>query len=408
MSVKRIFFHFGITKTGSTSIQKTLFTNSAILERNSFRYLNEWKISHRPVFKLLFKQRPSANFFINKIRQYYKNSYCKSLLNVIDTTDCETLVLSGEYWTDFHLDSTIQNLRLFIEEHFQNRGIETKIILFVRNPLTWMISHLQSRMSSGDYDRNSDFAETRIEHFPGIWNLKKNFPDSLILVKFEDAIKDDYGPVGYFLNTIGFPKDTIPEIDIIKANESRCLEAMEFINYIEDKEPVFPNGYGKPININRELFSRDLAPVFGVKGLKFDLEYKEKLLLWEQLKETVLHIKTNTGIDYTNYKIPASSELQTYSEETIQGFIGVFPSLSPVIQKHFLRFFETKYSKTLNPAFKSLYFKNSIPKTIYNKHNAASFFLWYVKKFFYGIKDFIRTMAKHILGRRVIVKKNHI
>jgi chromosome segregation ATPase len=106
-------------------------------------------------------------------------------------------------------------------------------------------------------------------------------------------------------------------------------------------------------------------PLWAAKGAKFDFAYRDKLALWGRLEEQVRLLKENTGIDYTDYKIEEKSEPETYTGETINGFIEAFPKLSSVLQKLFLEFFEKKYAETAQEKFKKLYFQGTIPNRIY-------------------------------------------
>jgi hypothetical protein len=58
MAIKRVVMHLGMPKAGSSSIQRALFTNSGVLERNGFRYLHEWGESHIRIFEHLFTPWP--------------------------------------------------------------------------------------------------------------------------------------------------------------------------------------------------------------------------------------------------------------------------------------------------------------------------------------------------------------
>jgi hypothetical protein len=193
--------------------------------------------------------------------------------------------------------------------------------------------------------------------------MVKAFGDSLVLLKFDDAVKDRDGLVGCFLKAVRFPGDEIKKLAITKVNESRSLETMELISFIDAKEPYIPSGYDGPNNPKRIPW--DTALLFFVKGAKFDFTYKDRLALWKRLKEPVRIFKENIGIDYTDYKIEEIPEPETYTDETINGFIEAFPDLSPVLQKLFLEFFEKKYAETAQEKFKKLYFKDTIPNKIY-------------------------------------------
>jgi len=374
MAIKRAIIHLGMAKTGSSSIQRTLFNNTAILEKNNIRYLKEWEEDHLRKLHYLLSPcpanpistghlgKPPAN--INEINK----KSIDSMLHVMKSTDCETLILSGEYFHDLWLDSTIENIKKFITKHFLDNGIETTIIYFIRNPLTWIVSYLQQTLYRvGFMNKHCDYFETAMKKYAGIINLQKHFSDSLILLKFEDACRDKDGLVGFFLKTIGIPEVELKNVNIYRTNDSRCMEVMEFVYYLESIEPRYPCAHYKCTNSNS--YFDDFAPIKDIRGVKFDLPYKSKLEIWNRFMETVQRIKESTGINYTDYQIPYDIAQEAYSEETIQGFIEAFPKLNIVVQKHFLGFFEKKYMETAQARFKQLHFRCSIPRTLYNRRN---------------------------------------
>ena len=379
MAVKKAFIHLGMSKTGSTSIQNALFNNTAALEKNSFRYLSEWGENHLFDFHNLLSPHPvhpratgTLGKPIANLKQKNKTAIGK-MQKVIDTTECETLVFSGEYFHELYLNATIDNIKGFVEKYFQNNGIEATIIYLIRNPLTWMISFLQQRLyKNGFMNKDVDYFEAKIKQYEGIINLKNNFSDSLKILKFEDACSDKDGLVGFFLKAIGLPDEELKNIAISRSNDSKCMEIMEFIYYLESVDPLYP--YNNYRRFNKNRFAGDLRALGNINGIKFDLPYQSKMELWKRLKKTLYSLKENTGIDYTDYTISPSSSQEMYSEETIQGFIAAFPKLSITLQNHFLKFFEKKYMETAQVKFKALHFKDSIPYKIYNSKN-ISFYL---------------------------------
>ena len=364
-------------KTGTTSIQNTLFNNTALLQQNSFRYLTEWGRNHLANFHYLLSPHPvypratgNLGKSLVNLKQKNRNSI-KKMLNAVNTTECETLIISGEYFHELYLDATIENIKDFIEKYFKSNGIETTLIYLIRNPLTWIISFLQQRLyKNGFMNKEVDFFEARIKQYEGIINLKNNFPDSLQILKFEDACLDGNGLVGYFLKAIGFPEDELININTSRSNDSKCIEIMEFVYHIESVEPLYPYNNYRYLNKNR--FVGDLRGLKNIKGVKFDLPYQSKIELWDRLQETLYLLKKNTSIDYSEYKVssPSFAEQETYNKETIQGFIDAFPKLSIVLQRHFLNFFEKKYIETAQEKFMRLHSFDSIPWKLHNRKNA--------------------------------------
>ena len=378
MAIKRVFLHLGMTKAGSSSIQSALRNNTAILEKNGFKYPVELGRFHLKFFKHVFSPHPVNPIGSGRLGKPVsnitkkRNKALNKILRIINTTDCEILVLSGEYIYELCSDPMIENLKVFIKKHFQDNAIETNIIYMVRNPLTWIISSLQQQVLARGYlNKDSDFFETSIKQYEGIINLQKHFPDSLIVLKFEDACLNEDGLVGCFLKTINFPKEELANIKTSKNNESRCMEVMEFVNYIEAVEPRYPFKNYRRVNPNR-YNNNEMKAFRNIKGVKFDLSYQSKHELWNRLEKTVNLLKENTGIDYTGYKIPADPsgiDKEIYSDETILGFLDAFPKLNFVLQKHFLKFFEKKYMETAQVRFKQLHFNGSVPLEIYRKKN---------------------------------------
>ena len=363
-------------KTGTSSIQKTLYddANAAVLEKNGFRYLTEWGWNHVAILRFIFSPNPpplgNRNYGKPISKRRHKkdvNFLSKKLLKVMNTTECKTLILSGECSEVFLQDSAIENLKDYIRQYFQSNDIDVKIILLIRNPLSWFISSLQQKQFGGRYLRSDDFFESRIKQYEGIIKLKNYFPDSIALLNFDEFCLDKDGLVGGVLKAIGFPEGELANIAFFRSNDSRSMEVMEFVNYIESVQPLLPHSNFKFMNPNRTII--DLTCIKGIKGEKFDLPHQSKIELWERMRETVENLKKNTGIDFTDYKVPISTAKETWNEQTVQEFINAFPKLSIVIQKLFLKFFEMKYAQTAQVKFKQLYFKGSIPwKTYNNKH----------------------------------------
>jgi len=304
MAVKRVIIHLGMSKAGSSSIQATLFNNTAALKGGGFKYLTEWHTNHLIIFKHLFSEYPVNPTGTGKLGRYsagrkHKNKYyIKKLLQVINTIECETLILSGECFHELWLDSTIRNINNFIEKYFKSNGIETTILLIVRNPIDWLTSSLQERLyKNGFLNKNCDFFETIIQQYNGIINLHKQCSCPLILFKFEEACLDKDGLVGCFLKTIGFPEAELKNINFFRSNESRCMEVMELIYFIESIEPIHPYNNYRVYNPYR--FRGDYSSMRDIIGVKFELPFEGKIEFWKRAGETVRLLKEITGIDYT-------------------------------------------------------------------------------------------------------------
>jgi len=382
MGVKKAIIHLGMPKTGSSSIQHTLFTNTASLENNSFRYLREWKRNHHNQFHNLFfrysdcppdEKHFGSSLFSADFKKRENKRAINALQKVIKMSDCETLLLSGEYFRTLYLNATLERIKTFIEKYFTSNSIETTIVYYVRNPLVWIDSWTsQIIFSSGYLDRDGDFFETAIKQYHGVFNLQSYFGDRLKVIKFEDACMDNGGLVANFLRVINFPEREIANIDMSESrvNESRSMEVIEFAHFVTAME-----ARNSLVNYFKQQipgrFYRDITPLKNIKGVKFALSFQSKVELWDRLQGTVKLLKENLNIDYTDYKVPAPLPEQIiYNKQTIQGFIDAFPKLDIVIQKYFLIFFKKKYMETAQEKFKRLYFTDSAPYKMYKRNNS--------------------------------------
>jgi len=104
------------------------------------------------------------------------------------------------------------------------------------------------------------------------------------------------------LKETGLSQDIIQEINLVNSGESRCMEVLEFVNYLESIEPFSPKNNFRSTNMNRRI--KDLFHVKKIKGIKFDLPYESKIELWKRLQQSVNSLKENTNIDFTNYNLP--------------------------------------------------------------------------------------------------------
>jgi hypothetical protein len=365
MAIKRVIFHAGILKTGSKSLQKSLFHNSEVLERNGFRYLREWGACHENVIIGLLGEWECFRFFIDgRFGRYsreesirIRNDYIEKMLEVISNTPCETLIISAESMLSF-----ANNLSKFITEYLKK--MEIKIIAYIRNPLTHPISLYQQYMTNPwDYLYNifKDARQLFDYRIPTSFYNLTNY--HLSFFKFEDAIQDEDGLAGHFLKTIGLPGQEVKNINVFRSNESRSCEAIEFLSFAEERVPTFildNSGCSK----NNPII-KDTRPLKKIRGPKFDLSYQNKVELWEQMQDTVIKIRDTIGIDYTDYTVPQSPDIITYSPETIEDFLEAFPKINLTLQKLFLEFFRKKHYETGLDKFRKLYEDGSMPQKMY-------------------------------------------
>lgn len=148
-----IILHVGLHKTGTTSIQETLFLdlNNKLLEKKGYLYPNCWPSNHSVSIYSAYCDDP-ANYHIN-IRmgysadqiKYVNEKYLSDLKIEIDEKKLSKLIISGEGISMLSLDN-LNALKKHLNSIFSN---EIKVIIYVRQPVQWAISTIQQFIKSG-------------------------------------------------------------------------------------------------------------------------------------------------------------------------------------------------------------------------------------------------------------------
>ena len=386
MAIKKVIIHAGMHKTGSSSIQETLFYNKIRLNENGYLYLTEWGSNQSGVLTNLFghdspqwaRRYNIENHIDIAMIELFNESNTNILVNSVKHSNCETLIVSGEDICLFERND-VNYMKEYFYKHLGD--VVFSIMFYVRNPVDYTASVYQQFMITPHFtnlktEQNFKFS---LEKFMDV------FGKATCVYKFEDAIHHPLGLVGHFLESIGMPAAEIEKFRVIKSNESRSAEVVEILNEIEAKQPqilsagiegakkgakfdLLDDGNHYVANPLRKLY--DIEPLFKVegakKGAKFDLPYNEKVRIQALAKEDSLWLKEKTGIDYSNYKIEEKEPPETYSRDTIESFISAFPLLTFPLKTIFLDFFRQKHLLTGDDKFRTLYAEGSVPWKIYH------------------------------------------
>ncbi len=178
MQNKKIcYLHIGPHKTGSTSLQQSLFHSREWLAENGYYYPDK-QSNHTFISISITKDRfrwpiRSLRFIeTNKDGDIYYNECRNHLLNILENNKSEFTIFSSESFSKFN-EQECQKLGGILEEYFD----ETKVICYVRHPLSLLKSIIQQKVGNGR--RNFDL-------FPGSrqspFIYKSNFDDTFIKV----------------------------------------------------------------------------------------------------------------------------------------------------------------------------------------------------------------------------------
>ena len=330
--IEEVIIHIGMHKTGTTSIQQTLHKNYNELLSNGFYFPNNWQPNNMynlSVFVLEDMYSYAAyrehNMSDSDIRKFQRKT-TKMLLNNLKDENIKRVIFSAERLEAIK-PSEVLLLKKFIQKIFDSKTKIT-IVMATRSPINIITSATQQRLKGrgvffSDYNFNNRYSGSIIKYFKAFENA--NF----VLYKFEESLKHEYGPVGFFLEKIGYPRKNLNKIEYVRSNSSICQELYDMLLYINIKKP-YSNNYKRADGINleqgRSLY--DSRILDDLTGEKFGIDNDTKRYYHNVTYKSTKWLKENTGIDY----------LDTYNFEPLpEAFCkqleDIYPELTPKIKE---------------------------------------------------------------------------
>lgn len=199
----KCILHFGMQKTGSTSIQTSLF-HARLHE--GYKYVNFGLPNSSMFLATAFLPKPEA-FYANKRRgiagEYLaerREEYRKSLLKQLFDSEEHTLIISAEDLTNMETKA-LNDLRNFIGQFTQ----DIDVVGYIRSPKSFMESSLQERIKHGrsrfHIEQIFPMYKQRFEKFDKIfghdhtffWPFEpKTFPSGDVVLDFCSRIGLDF------------------------------------------------------------------------------------------------------------------------------------------------------------------------------------------------------------------------
>ena len=267
--MRQVIIHAGFHKTATTSIQGTCFRNKEKLENMGIHYpffsLKDRLITnHSLPFHSVFathinntrRQKP-LHALVNLENEAANEIYLKQMDTFL-SQNYEKIIISGESISALD-PGEFQELKKKIEHY----DYQVRVIVFVRSPFSFMTSMVQERIKSDHYDESSN-GKSLMEK---IDNISSVFPDAEFY-PFKQACSHEYGPVGFFLETVGV--DNYRTFEFLRGNDSFSNEAVRLICYINEQCPTYVD---KKINPLRTF--DDIQIFHLIEGKKFQLNDRE-------------------------------------------------------------------------------------------------------------------------------------
>lgn len=238
MHEKTCHIHIGINKTGSTSIQNTLFANRKVLLNSDINYLALGE-NHSIVFRTLFNDAPE-NFYANRRKNLLTremaldhNRILKSkLIKELENNSSSDMVISGEGLSNIK-HSHVKEIKAFLSHYFD----KFVIYAYVRHPYSFLSSAAQQRLKLGktlEYlQANPPVPEYRLRLLKYIEEYGK---ENVRLREFTPSAFLDNDVVLDFLNWCFPNRNFLSHIKLIRANESLSHEAATILSIINNQD----------------------------------------------------------------------------------------------------------------------------------------------------------------------------
>lgn len=346
ININELVLHVGLHKTGSTSIQESLFSEENLLLLNSKDYLYPRSLENNHTIPLYSAFCDIPEEFIVNMRNGYSSDEIKQLneknLNNLrfEIANCKQkkLIISGEGISLLSTKNLI-SLKKFLNSMYLFPP-KIRVIIYVRNPISWAVSMVQEKLKHGlDYKTSLDKAEedleslyrTRIGKFVDVFGQK-----NVDIYSFENAIKHEFSITGHFLSILGFSCDEISKFKMHTTNVSMSQLPADILSYINFKLPLIKDG-----KLNPQRSSTDFIPILEIRGPKFNINYSDKVRLLEKCQNDIKWLKDNYKIDYSNTIFKENEIINMYLDnEAIETLINVHRNLSPVLKNLFKEYFK--------------------------------------------------------------------
>lgn len=264
---KTIFLHIGSGKTGTTSIQHMLNENKKKLLENGYLYHPT-----NPDLKKPNHHNLVTTPFDNKMWQRDKKKYLE-LKNIFLNSQASTMIISTE---------RIMGVPLYYIKHIKNlfKGMDIKIIAYVRNQVDSMPSYFLQRQKDLESDYKEDL-ETFFHHHKHHWGNE--------VEKVLNNWLPVFGKENIFIRV--YDREILTEGDICtdcaktlgirpfivktqySANESLLPELSSLVTTIDNTLPVLKkskHGYRQQVIIKTLL---DISRLYKAKRVHYDKNF---------------------------------------------------------------------------------------------------------------------------------------
>jgi hypothetical protein len=284
---RRLILHIGMHKTGTTSIQNELSKSRDILEKHKVHYPVFRQANHSLNFGPLFVDNPNiselfknAGVYGEKAIEAEKNRLQEMWIKEFERFDGKDFIISGEQLSLLSHDG-VRRLRAFVAPYFD----DVKIIVYVREPLSFLRSAMQQRIKGGKrYSHLPKLYKSRIIHYV------QEFGDENVIVRpfLSEAFAGGDLFTDFFAS-LGIDVDLGLSFED-KSNEALGINSLRMLTEYNKRYPYLVDD---KINEKRGLVSNRgyfFSILRRVCDDKYDLDFEVTEQMAKELNEEVRYV----------------------------------------------------------------------------------------------------------------------
>jgi hypothetical protein len=313
---KTCFLHIGPPKTGSTSIQQTLWKNRKLLAASSIHYPSLEK-NHR--FLVSNFMNEPQKFDYNKLSERTDEEIVRKNFEKLkqfeeesQDTNCQTLVLSSEHLVLLNVEEIMK-----LKQYLIGICEDVKILIYLRHPVASVGSFIQESIKNG----NRHLSEMRLKPpFSRFSHLMPKWQEcfgteSIVLREMHRNRLINKDLIDDFLYTVGFSGDS-SQIKRVKANEALSAPAVLIADALTQFAPKYSAARAN---------SRYLSEIKGPKYIPDD-EILNKTL--ELVKPELEYLEQEWGIALQDAPRANKQNESVFNTEAVKSIAEVLNRLS--------------------------------------------------------------------------------
>ncbi|MGJ8668073.1 MAG: hypothetical protein ACSHXK_01180 [Oceanococcus sp.] len=333
--MKTALIHFGLHKTGSSSIQKTLGHSATGLAEEGWLYpdfeiFGQAQYNHSVALSGLYCTDASKYHMYAKRRwvpeqvvTHFQNQFQNYLQHD------QNLILSGEDLSNLN----VAQLRQFHTD-ISSHGYSIHSVAFLRSPISGCTSSVQQRVKGGQSLAQSlnIFSARADTSLSKALKIRTAFPQTEFY-SFDEVI-DQGGPVAFFCRVGGLPTHILQEERIV--NSSLSMGAIRLLGAINETAPMLID---QTLNFGRD--SGDHVPFSRIKGENFQLLRCELEPIYEQLLEQQLQLEKQFDLQFTKsgQALSCAASEFAWTDELLRGVTRVLPLVNSTMAARICDYF---------------------------------------------------------------------